>query len=252
MLILFFSGDCSTYYSHFIPEIEENCSLLTFTGSERLECIQKDRCETFYTDGGQIRSFLRTNPYCGTTKRILTVKSDRYISDYPSEHNFFQVHKSSGDDIEDFYDRIKNNEVTCKNGRERGTQTPSDKYPGWDFLESFLSQNLTVKTFHLSMLSETEEREISSGVITNYHDTKYQIINYFKNETTLSKNIQNYALSLCARRTYYHDRSQRIIWDIAELDPWQEKIQKNFQANRKSHEAPLFNYWESDSDSNSD
>ena len=102
------------------------------------------------------------------------------------------------------------------------------------------------------MLSEIEEREISSRAITNYLDTKYKIFNYFNNETALSNNMQNYALSLCVRKTYYYDCSQRMMWDIEELDPWQEKIQKNFQENRKTHEAPLFNYWESDSDSDSD
>ena len=257
---LVFSGDFYTkfreYADDYIPRLQGLSFLITCTGSERLECIQKDQYEKFYIDGGQITSFLRTNPYCGTTKRIFTVKRDRYISDYPSQHKF-EVHKSFGDDIEDFYDGIKKNEVTCKNGREKHTGFWK-LLRGWDFEEKLLGGNLTVKTFHLSMLSETEEHEMCSSVSNFYQDTGYKIFDYFKSETALSKNMQNYAFSLCARKTSYcelNELGEPTLWDIKETDPWQENIKKNFQefksGKRRCYqdEVPLINYWELDSDS---
>ena len=245
------------YYDPRISSNQNVSFLITFTGSERLECIQKEQYEKFYTHGEQITSFLRTNAYSGTTQQIFTAKRDKYITDYPSEHIFFQLHKSFGDDIDDFYDRIKKKEIKCINKNSLEYRTLNEGI--WDFPWTcpwtLFKGHLTVKTFHLSMLSETEERKICSGVSHPYQDTRYKIFDYFKNETALSNNMHNYALSLCARKTYYYEYKPDMFeyWDIDELDPWQEKIQKNFQekksANTRIHETPLFNYWELDSDS---
>ena len=61
--------------------------MITFTGSERLECIQKEQYEKFDTHGEQITSFLRTNAYSGTIQQIFTAERDKYITYYPSERH---------------------------------------------------------------------------------------------------------------------------------------------------------------------
>ena len=90
---LVFSGDFSTYYkttfNDYIPRIEDFHFLITLTGSERLECIQKEQYEKFNTDGAQITSFLRTNPLFGTTKRIFTVKQNGYTNRYNIDDMIF-------------------------------------------------------------------------------------------------------------------------------------------------------------------
>ena len=58
----------------------------------------------------------------------------------------------------------------------------------------------TVRTFHVAMLTDKEESEMS--------------FEFFKNETSLSKDKQNYGLSLCARSTFflsYLNRYQELI-----------------------------------------
>ena len=255
---LVFSGDFSTYdtihykYHSFIPQIQGFDFLMTFTASERLECVQQEQYEKFCTDG-QITSFLRSRiDFSEKAERIFTVKRDEQITDisvsdyhserdfhqfhesfgvnitesdyYESEHEFHRIHKSFGDDIDDFYDCIKKKEVTCKNGRELDIRE-LEYLLAWD-LSYILREQLAVKTFHLSMLSESEELEMFSKVSNFYHDTRYKIFDNFKNETTLSNYMQNYALSLCARKTCYHDYSQKMIWDIDDVAPWQPK---NFQ-----------------------
>ena len=240
---LVFSGDFSTNYkstfNDFIPRIEDFYFLITLTGSERLEYIQREQFEKFYTNGAQITSFLRTNPLFETTKRIFTVKRNTYrryiLDDISSKHKYFQLHKSFGDDIDDFYDRIKTKDVTYKNGRELETAYRGSIPRLWIY-QVYNSPEYSqagfgkighigfMDSFHLSMLTETEEVEMCS--------------NSFKNETALSKNMQNYALSLCARETYYYDYSQRMIWDIEELDPWQEQNPR--KKVTKSKISPLF------------
>ena len=95
----------------------------------------------------------------------------------------------------------------------------------------------TVRTFHVSMLTDKEESEMHSDsddsdsddyYSDDYYsddydsDDSFKRIKFFKNETALSKDEQNYALSLCARRTFF----------LAYLNPYQEII--------------LFDNWEKD------
>ena len=47
----------------------------------------------------------------------------------------------------------------------------------------------------------------------------------FKFKTALSKNENNFALSICFRRTLI--RQSGNFYEINELDPWQERIIKN-------------------------
>ena len=53
------------------------------------------------------------------------------------------------------------------------------------------------------MLSDKEERKMHSEIPDAFSGNQ----RYFMNETTLSKKEQNYALSLCARKTFYCMRS---------------------------------------------
>ena len=327
------SGDFSMNFENFVKayihRIPDLPFLITCTRGERLECIQTEQYEKFYKGDRKIVSFLR-NPYGGPARQIFTAKRDIYESIDPSEHQFLQVYKSFGDDIDDFYYRIKMNEVNRINKiilqysqkekyeecvirvvydslehpmpKLRPKFGPNDHLedtrsfirpkvirqrtrfnrritirPNWEIsviltfiknLKLFQSEyssharfgtnDSTVKTFHLSMLSEAEEREMYSRVADFYRNTEYKIFDNFKTETALSKKLQNYALSLCARKTYYcelNEVGEPTLWDIHESDPWQEKIKKNFQElksakrRRFQNEVPLFNYWELDSDS---
>ena len=75
------------------------------------------------------------------------------------------------------------------------------------------------------MLTDQEESEMHSKE-TNY-DNGYARFQNFENKTRLSNNEQNFALSLCARKTYYitkDNQCQNFVFDIDELDPWQEYI----------------------------
>ena len=87
-----------------------------------------------------------------------------------------QVYKSIGDDIDDFYDRIKMNKINFTNER---LLTSSDIQV--QSLSNLLQALHSVKTFHLSMLSKKEERKMHSEKTGNQ-----RFVN-FKNETKLSK-----------------------------------------------------------------
>ena len=115
------------------------------------------------------------------------------------------VYKSIGDDIDDFYTLIKMNNLIF-----------SVRRPVWSY--NLIETAGSVTTYHLSMLSD-EEIKIHSEKNSN------RLMN-FKNETKLSGKEQNYALSLCARKTIYCDRRifrlgywDRVwdrVWDIVE------------------------------------
>ena len=123
----------------------------------------------------------------------------------------------------------------------------------------------SVKTFHLSMLSDQEERKI------HYDDTGNRKFDYFKKKTKLSKKEQNYALSLCWRKTIHMEpleNGMRYYREIIEPDPWEERIKTNYeelQRLKEKRKAPetlealeALDYymfqteWESDSSDYSD
>ena len=125
-----------------------------------------------------------------------------------------QVKKSIGDDIDDLYDHFKMNDITL---------TDRISFTDWFPLvstHSIMHCELTVKTFHLSMLSDQEEREITREMFRNFEEYNIYFNNLsfdeylrrnpsvgfgnFKNETTLSKKETNYVLSLCARKTFFY------------------------------------------------
>ena len=225
-----------SYFEHSIPQVPDVPLMLTRVGSERLECVQKEQNEKIYNVGVKIE----------------------YNVANSSEHKTFQVYKSIGDDIDDFYDRIKTNNINFTDMANSDLTYLELKTDGYIPTRPFIP---LVKTFHLSMLSDEDEREM------NFKETDdgNRILVNFKNETSLSKTEQNYALSLCARKTIlvkYKYRSKLplseidgpafIKYYIDEPDPWQERIIKNFEEfkSKKDYESAsdaFLSDWESDS-----
>ena len=239
--------------------------MISRIGSERLECIQKEQYRKFYSEGGQIKTTIQTQsriPRFGNLKwnkfynRVSNEDTDSeidiescYVCEYKTE-----VYKSVGDDIEDFYNLLKEQEINCINPNNGPQILFLGLLQKVMLLDPSNSSEPIVRSFHLSMLTDQEEDENLKG---KFHK--------FKNKTALLEKKENYSLSLCARKTFciafynsFRFQSQLmyrvILFDIDELDPWQEKIMKNFQELKKSRrkrtlEEPLFNYWETDSDS---
>ena len=167
--------------------------MVTVISSERLECVQKERYEKFYKEGDNIKYDFKKFSYN------------------------FSVYKSVGDDMEDFLHRNKTGILPT--------------YKKATFEESNMKSSL--KTFHLSMISDDDEKQMILKKFSN-----------FKLPTTCLKNEQNFALSICFRKTWIASTTKQIWWKIVEPDPWQEKIRENFdefQAKRaRYHEINDF------------
>ena len=165
-------------------ELTSNPLMITRLGGERLQCIQKQQYKDIYRYGGRIST--------GIT----------------------DVDKSIGDDIENFYNRMKANEINiCMQYSKLDKITLTDQITSLDPL------NDSVRTFHVSMLTDNEENKMSFKTIDQ---TRWGSIEFFKHYSELSNHEQNYALSLCARRTFF----------LANLNRYQELI--------------LFDNWERD------
>ena len=160
-------------------------TMMTHIKSERLECVQKEQYTKLYNEalneGAQIK--YKTVP-----------KSYNGMFSLPNKILPVLVYKSIGDDIDDFYDRIKMNKINFTNER---LLTSSDIQV--QSLSNLLQTPHSVKTFHLSMLSDEEEKKMHS------EETGYRKFDNFKKYTKLSKKEQNYALSLCARRSSFRE-----------------------------------------------
>ena len=227
---LVFSTDLeySSTYSIF-ENIKNLTMMMTRINSERLECVQKEQYNKLHTDasneGGQIKY----------------------------GNNTVLVYTSIGDDIDDFYDRIKMNKINFADKRNFLDYT--DFQAGC--LNNLLQARHSVKTFNLSTLSE-EEKSVN-----------------VKHETKLSKKENKYALSLGARKTLLCMSKAMCgktplwnvkvhVWDVVERvpissrnfflveedgnnlasrrasvvepDPWQERIKKNFEELSKQME----------------
>ena len=107
------------------------------------------------------------------------------------------------------------------------------------------------------MITDQEESEIHSKRKKNYFG-EYQNFVEFRNKTAISKNEQNFALSLCSRKTYYikNVNQRNVLFDIDELDPWQEMIMKNYlelkRTKEKMSRKRTFDYLHSVTDTDSD
>ena len=182
--------------------------MLTCLSSERLRIVQKEEYDKFYREGGRIEV----------------------------ESNVPELYKSIGDDVEEFFQRMKLNQIL-----------PILPYKGLPLLsevfiedaDSLAKWNETsqVRTFHLSMLSNEEEQlYLNRRSLGKWPEFMY--------ETTISQDEQNYALSVCYRKTYIiHNKK---LYNIKEPDDWQERIMKNFREfeaktrKRKSHQISDF------------
>ena len=144
--------------------------------SERLECVTKNKAENLHNGG---------------------------LVSYDSGYTFQQAHSSIGDDIEMFYqiiitERLMPNfeKPLCKESYNKDHES-------------------TVATFHLSMLSDDDEEELQvKNVMQARNNIRLHGKNHFgttlvthrrypcfKFKTSISKQEQNYALSVCYRRT---------------------------------------------------
>ena len=239
-LVLSTDLEYSSTYSIF-DNIKNLTMMMTRINSERLECVQQEQYNKLYKDasneGGQIKY---------GNKTVL-------------------VYTSIGDDIDDFYDRIKMNKIKFTD--KRNFLDYSDFQAR---LDNLLQARHSVKTFNLSTLSE-EERKMHSEKTGNRRSVNV------KYETRLFKKENKYALTLGARKTLFcMSKAMRgktplwnvkvHVWDVleprrrmfatnrfvtnlcpevkssrsyfspVEPDPWQERIKKNFEELQKQME----------------
>ena len=154
------------YSSSFLARVSNFPFMITRIGSERLRCVQKEDYESLHK-----LSTTRLVPYKGGILENVSTGLDPYVL------------LSVGDDIDDFYDRIKMNNIDT-------VRACAQWY-------SNLIESDAVKTIHIPMLSDEEERNMNSE--------NRRLVN-FKYETKLSKTQQNYAFSWCVRKTVYWER----------------------------------------------
>ena len=264
--------------------------MITRIGSQRLECVQKEQYQKFYRNGSQVNTTIQTNYFDGGVD----------VSKYETV-----VFKSIGDDIEDFYNHIKMNQIFLINRTEEKTYLTTVMLQQIFSLDPSSSSKLIVRTFHLSMLTDQEESEMDKICITRgkdislttddslpdenlviFSDEELWILGLgprpsdqigrsdkwrnlqeqlrkqgqlrkleqlckqkpmllkhekFTNETAIYTNEENYALALCARKTFYikydSHNQKRILFDIDELDALQGRILKSYQDSDSDTES---------------
>ena len=164
---------------------------LTIIESERLECVQEEKVKKVYEE----------------SKLMMYEKSA-----------ILKAHKPTGDDIDDLFERIKRDEIK-----------PNHLYPCFEektrflgmfcapWVEDFSGFGETGScTYHISMLSDDDEKYLTS----------IQSRGHFKKKMKLSNEKTNYALSICSRKTFLLQAG--FLHGIKEPDPWQKEIIKNY------------------------
>ena len=151
-----------------LKQFDEPDHMVTVIGSERLTCVLKEEYDKFYKGEGQIRHGL------------FSLGPPRY----------FVSRECIGDEIEDFFQRIKMKHMAVNPIKIRSTH------------HLFIDPKNAVRNFHISMLTEEKQNEmlIQQNSGSEFPD--------FRNDTKLSKNEQNYALSICFRNTYIKNASK--------------------------------------------
>ena len=144
--------------------------MITRLKSERLVCVQKEEFERFHREGGRIKSIDGTFIY----EEL--------------------VNKTIGDDIEDFYNRIQLNEIYLKNKELVHSNLIAALWSLWEY---------RLGRFHLSLLTEQRVRRMFHQGTEFVDGEYYGNFDYFKHETILLKNDQNFALSCCSRKSFY-------------------------------------------------
>ena len=181
---------------------------LTIIESERLECVQNEKVKKVYKE----------------SKEMMYEKSA-----------ILKAYKPTGDDVDDLFERIKRDEIK-----------PNHLYPYFEEKPRFLGMfsapwvddfsgfgETGSCTYHISMLSEDDEKYLTSIPARNH----------FKMKMKLSKVKTNFALSICSRKTYL--LRDGFLHGIKEPDPWQKEIIQNyveFEKNskkQKKHEETI-------------
>ena len=152
----------------------KNKIIITKLCSVRTECFQLEKYRKFCKEGGNIR-----------------------VGSYHTA----KIKRSVGDDIEDFVEQMESEK------RSIGSE-----------MKDMTEKNIT---FHLSLLSDKEEKKMFAprkdaikkemwrkppNIMRNPMVRERLTWNYenFKYETTLSENENNYALSVCYRKSLTH------------------------------------------------
>ena len=178
--------------------------MITLLESERLKCVQNEEAKKFYREGGQIKNeSIKKFPYSGIDN--LTLES----------------HKSIGDDAEDFFRRLVEDQIFPN---DLDINRPflgemDDFFFGIWATKTCWNKKQYVHTFHVSMLSEEEEKYLNAN--------EASLDALFKFKTILHKTEMNFSLTVCLRKTFL--LRGEILYGITETDPWQMRIMKNFQ-----------------------
>ena len=183
---------------------------ITCIRSERLECVQKDRFEQFYNREGLI-------------------VYNRYDKNKIATFTLW-AQKSIGDDIEDFFERIKSKIITPINDEFFSNLRMSFFLRMFDGINSLRMQESALPTFHLSMLSDRDENKLNRGSFRKNAD--------FKKLTRLSNENHNYALSVCFRKTFI--RRDCLYYEIYEPDNAKESIQEFVAEDTKLQDLRVF------------
>ena len=153
-----------------IYKLKSTNLMITRIGSERLECVQKEEYEKFYGEKG-------------------TIQYDPY------DIFHYIVRQSIGNAIENFFQAVKMKRIAYN------PKTTKSYYKFWS--DFWLNRHDNIVTnFHLSMLTDEKENEM---LIQRNSGRKCPD---FKNDTKLSENVNNYALSICFRKTWIQNRAQ--------------------------------------------
>ena len=158
------SADLESIIPYLIPigRFKSTNLMITRIWSERLECVQKEEYEKFYEEKG-------------------TIQYD------PIDKFHYIVRQSIGNAIEDFFQVITMKRMVYN------PKTPY--YDLFSFFHDGIAHDNVVTNFHISMLTDVKENEM---LIQRNSGRKCPD---FKYDTKLSENVQNYALSICFRKT---------------------------------------------------
>ena len=211
--------DGSPYHGD--PALRNFNGMITFLQTERLKCVQKEDVKRFYREGGQIKRNIKKKSkkrfakyYRGLSGKVL----------YDHVTIALEAHKSTGDDTEDFFQRIAQNLIVPnyldKNPAFVGEL--DDFFFGLWTTRPHWNNKQYVHTFHFSMLSEEEEKYLNAS--------KANKDGHFKFRTRLHKSEMNFSFSVCLRKTFV--LQGKILYGITEPDPWQMWIMEKLQEDQ--------------------
>ena len=206
--------DRNSYQGGINTSLRNSNVMITLLESERLKCVENEKAKRFYREGGQIEN------------ESETLKDFPLADAYPT----IETHTSIGDDAENFFERIVQGRIVPNNldiNRPFIGELDDFFYGLWA-TQTYWNKKQYIHAFHLSMLSDDEEKYLNSSEASLY--------GVFKFRTIMDKNATNFSLSVCLRKTFI--LQGEILYGITEPDPWQERIMKDLpewlQKNRSS------------------